>query len=169
MGGIGQNLQLQSDGSEIVCAIRAPHKTYACQILWKDMSYFASYGKKRVCQTLKIWVYQCLWATPACGPWGPAIYKLPMLINSIYGWSKVWLLLIQIWLPNIQSMALTWSSVITSWCYSVSNCGFNMILCHHLMMLQCLKLHLYIIPTKSYTWQIHVFFVSSDINPCVVL
>ena len=33
MGGIGQNLQLQSDSSEIVCAITAPHKTYACQIL----------------------------------------------------------------------------------------------------------------------------------------
>ena len=33
MGGIGQNLQLQSDGSEIVCAIWAPHKTYAYQIL----------------------------------------------------------------------------------------------------------------------------------------
>ena len=31
MGGIGQNLQLQSDGSEIVCAIRAPLKTYAYQ------------------------------------------------------------------------------------------------------------------------------------------
>ena len=26
MGGIGQNLQLQSDGSDILCAIRAPHK-----------------------------------------------------------------------------------------------------------------------------------------------
>ena len=26
MGGIGQKLQLQSDGSEIVCAIRAPQK-----------------------------------------------------------------------------------------------------------------------------------------------
>ena len=26
MGGIGQNLQLPSDGSEILCAIRAPHK-----------------------------------------------------------------------------------------------------------------------------------------------
>ena len=45
MGGIGQNLQLQSDGSEILCAIRAPHKTYAYQILWQIMSYFASYGK----------------------------------------------------------------------------------------------------------------------------
>ena len=33
MDGIGQNLQLQSDGSEILCAIRALHKTYACQIL----------------------------------------------------------------------------------------------------------------------------------------
>ena len=30
MGGMGQNLQLQSDGSEIIYAIRAPHKTYAC-------------------------------------------------------------------------------------------------------------------------------------------
>ena len=38
MGGIGQNLQLQSDGSEILCAVRAPHKT-------ENMSYFASYGK----------------------------------------------------------------------------------------------------------------------------
>ena len=46
MGGIGQNLQLQSDSSEILCAIRAPHKTYACQILWQNMSYFASYRKK---------------------------------------------------------------------------------------------------------------------------
>ena len=33
MGGIGQNLQLQSDGSEMLCAIWAPHKTYACQIV----------------------------------------------------------------------------------------------------------------------------------------
>ena len=33
MGGIGQNLQLLSDSSEILCAIRAPHNTYACQIL----------------------------------------------------------------------------------------------------------------------------------------
>ena len=33
MGGIGQNLQLQSDGSEILCAIKAPNKNYACQIL----------------------------------------------------------------------------------------------------------------------------------------
>ena len=32
MGGIGQNLQLPSDGSEILCAIRAQHKTYAYQI-----------------------------------------------------------------------------------------------------------------------------------------
>ena len=46
MGGIGQNLQLQSDGPEIICAIRAPHKTYAYQILWQNMSYFANYGKK---------------------------------------------------------------------------------------------------------------------------
>ena len=46
MGGIGQNLQLQSDGSEIVCAIRAPHKTCAYQISWQNMSYFGSYGKK---------------------------------------------------------------------------------------------------------------------------
>ena len=37
MGGIGPNLQLQSDGSEIVCAIRAPHKTYAYQI-WGKIS-----------------------------------------------------------------------------------------------------------------------------------
>ena len=29
MGGIGQNLQLLSDGSEISTAIRAPHTTYA--------------------------------------------------------------------------------------------------------------------------------------------
>ena len=57
MGGIGQNLQLQSDGSEILCDIRAPHKTYTYQILWQNMSYFASYGRKWVCQTLKIWVY----------------------------------------------------------------------------------------------------------------
>ena len=34
MGGIGQNLQLKSDGSEILCAIRAQHKTYAYQIVW---------------------------------------------------------------------------------------------------------------------------------------
>ena len=53
MGGIGQNMQLQSDGSEIVCAIRAPYKTYAYQMLWQIMSYFASYGKKWVCQTFK--------------------------------------------------------------------------------------------------------------------
>ena len=33
MGGIGQNLQLQTDTSEILYAIRAPHKTYAYQIL----------------------------------------------------------------------------------------------------------------------------------------
>ena len=46
MGGMGQNLQLPSDGSEILCAIRAPHKTYAYQILWQNMSYFASYGGK---------------------------------------------------------------------------------------------------------------------------
>ena len=57
MGGIGQNLQLQSDGSEISCAIRAPHKTCAYQILRQNMSYFTSYGKKLVCQTLKIWVF----------------------------------------------------------------------------------------------------------------
>ena len=43
MGGTGQNLQFQSDGSEIVCAIRAPYKTYAYQIvifceLWEKMS-----------------------------------------------------------------------------------------------------------------------------------
>ena len=57
MGGIGKNLQLQSDGSEIVCAIRAPHKTYAYKILWQNMSYFASYGEKWVCQTLQIWVF----------------------------------------------------------------------------------------------------------------
>ena len=36
MGGIGQNMQFQSDGSEIVCAIRAPHKTYAYQVLWQN-------------------------------------------------------------------------------------------------------------------------------------
>ena len=46
MGGIGQNLQLQTDRSEIVCAIRATHKTYAYQILCQYLSYFASYGKK---------------------------------------------------------------------------------------------------------------------------
>ena len=57
MDGMGQNLQLQSDGSEILCAIKAPHKTYAYQILCQNMSYFASYGKKCVCRTLKIWVY----------------------------------------------------------------------------------------------------------------
>ena len=57
MGSIGQNLQLPSDGSEILCAIRAPHKTYAYQILWQNMSYFASYGEKWACQTLQIWVY----------------------------------------------------------------------------------------------------------------
>ena len=33
MGGIGQNLQLQSDGSEVLCAIRAPQKIHAYQIL----------------------------------------------------------------------------------------------------------------------------------------
>ena len=33
MGGIGQNLQLQSYGSEIRCAILAPLKTYKYQIL----------------------------------------------------------------------------------------------------------------------------------------
>ena len=55
MGGIGQNLQLQSDGFEILCAIRALHKAYAYQILWQYMSYFACYGKKWVCQTLTIW------------------------------------------------------------------------------------------------------------------
>ena len=31
MGGIGPNLQLQSDGSEILCAVRAPCKTYSCK------------------------------------------------------------------------------------------------------------------------------------------
>ena len=36
MGGIEQNLQLQSDGSEIVRAIRAPHKTYTYQIMGKN-------------------------------------------------------------------------------------------------------------------------------------
>ena len=46
MGGIGQNLQLQSDDSEILYAIRGPHKTYAYQILWQNRSYFASYGEK---------------------------------------------------------------------------------------------------------------------------
>ena len=46
MGGVGQNLQLLSDISEILCAIRAPHKTYSCQILCQNMSYFASYGNK---------------------------------------------------------------------------------------------------------------------------
>ena len=46
MVGIGQNLQLQSDSSDILSAIRAPHKTHACQILWQNMSYFASYGGK---------------------------------------------------------------------------------------------------------------------------
>ena len=60
MGGIGQNLQLPSDGSEILCALRAPLKTYAYQILWQNMSYFESYGEKWVCQTLKIWVYVCI-------------------------------------------------------------------------------------------------------------
>ena len=35
MGDIGQNLQLPSDGSEILCAIRAPHKAYAYQIVTK--------------------------------------------------------------------------------------------------------------------------------------
>ena len=57
MGDIGQNLQLQSDGFEIVCAIRAPHKTYAYKILWQNISYFASYWNKWVCQTLQVWVY----------------------------------------------------------------------------------------------------------------
>ena len=48
MGGIGQNLQLQSDGSEIVCAVRAPCKNLCLQNcvtkyvifceLWKKMS-----------------------------------------------------------------------------------------------------------------------------------
>ena len=46
MGGIGQNLQLQSDGSEIVCAVGALYKTYAYKMLWQNMSNFASYGKK---------------------------------------------------------------------------------------------------------------------------
>ena len=45
MGGIGQNLQLQSDVSEIACAIMAPLKIYAYQIWWQNMSYFASLGK----------------------------------------------------------------------------------------------------------------------------
>ena len=51
MGGIGQNLQLPSDGSEIVCAIRAPHKTYSYKYV-----IFASYGKMSV-PDIKIWVY----------------------------------------------------------------------------------------------------------------
>ena len=52
MGGIGQILQLQSDGSESLCAIRAPHKTYAYQIVWHNMSYFASYGKNECARHL---------------------------------------------------------------------------------------------------------------------
>ena len=47
MGGIGQNLYMQCNGSEILCAIsmiRAPHKTYVYQILWQNRSYFESYG-----------------------------------------------------------------------------------------------------------------------------
>ena len=57
MGGIGQNLQLQSDGSASLCAIRAPQKTYAYQILWQNMSYFVSYGEQIVCHSLQILVY----------------------------------------------------------------------------------------------------------------
>ena len=49
MGGIGQNLQLQSDGSEILCAIRGPHKTYACQILWQNMAHIFGFMGKNVC------------------------------------------------------------------------------------------------------------------------
>ena len=48
----------KSDGSEIVCDIGAPHKTYACQIVWQNMSYFVSYGKKWVCQTLYICLFR---------------------------------------------------------------------------------------------------------------
>ena len=29
----------------MLCVIRVPHKTYAYQILWQDMSYFANYGE----------------------------------------------------------------------------------------------------------------------------
>ena len=62
MGGIGQNLQLQSDGSDILCAIKAPHENYAYQILWQNMSYLASDGKKWVCQTIQTLIYtMVLW------------------------------------------------------------------------------------------------------------
>ena len=49
MSGIGPNLQLQSDDSEILCAFKAPDKTYAYQILWQNMLYFASFGEKIKC------------------------------------------------------------------------------------------------------------------------
>ena len=45
MDGIGQNLQFQSDGSEMLCAIRPPHKTCAYHILWQNMSYLRVMGK----------------------------------------------------------------------------------------------------------------------------
>ena len=50
MGGIGQNLQLQSDSSEIVCGIiiRAPHTTYVV---------FCELREKMSMPELKIWVY----------------------------------------------------------------------------------------------------------------
>ena len=45
MGGIGQNLQLQSDGSEMLCAIRAPHKTYAYKFCDKICNILRVMGK----------------------------------------------------------------------------------------------------------------------------
>ena len=48
MGGIGQNLQLQSDSSEILCAIKAPHKTDACQILWQNVVFCELWEKMSV-------------------------------------------------------------------------------------------------------------------------
>ena len=47
MGGIGPNVQLKSDGPEIVCVIRAPHKTYAYQIFGQNISYLRVMGKNK--------------------------------------------------------------------------------------------------------------------------
>ena len=60
MGGIGQNLQLQSDGSEILCAIRAPHKTYAYQIVTKYVIFCELWEKMSVPDIKNLGLHTCL-------------------------------------------------------------------------------------------------------------
>ena len=57
MGGIGQNLQLLSDGSEILCAIEAPDKIYPYQIFGDKIFHILRVMAKNECDIKNLGLY----------------------------------------------------------------------------------------------------------------